>query len=52
MEIYSFRIATNGRHPTARLFLGDKGNLYGTTSFGGTGEQCQGGCGTVFEILP
>jgi hypothetical protein len=52
MEIYSFKIATKGRHPTARLFPGDKGNLYGTTSFGGTGEQCQGGCGTVFEILP
>jgi uncharacterized repeat protein (TIGR03803 family) len=26
------------------------GNLYGTTSIGGTGTKCNAGCGTVFEL--
>jgi uncharacterized repeat protein (TIGR03803 family) len=33
-----------------RSDLDSKGNLYGTTSGGGTGTACQ--CGTVFELSP
>jgi uncharacterized repeat protein (TIGR03803 family) len=32
------------------LTLDSAGNLYGTTSGGGTGTACDGGCGTVFEL--
>jgi len=27
-----------------------KGNMYGTTYYGGSGEACSGGCGTVFKM--
>ena len=26
------------------------GNLYGTTYEGGTSENCDGGCGTIFKV--
>ena len=37
--------------PEARLTLDKAGNLYGTTSSGGTGG-CAGGCGGVFKLSP
>ncbi len=40
-----------GAYPTGGL-TEIKGKLYGTTSVGGTGTNCNGGCGTVFELLP
>ena|SRR6202050_5595054 len=41
----------DGAGPTAGLIFDASGNLYGTTSEGGTGT-CKYGCGTVFEITP
>ncbi len=48
--LYSFKGGKDGASPSGTL-LNVKGNLYGTTSYGGTG--CSGspsGCGTVFEL--
>lgn len=42
----------DGNAPQAALVLGANGNFYGTTAAGGTGTNCIGGCGTVFEITP
>jgi uncharacterized repeat protein (TIGR03803 family) len=42
----------DGKFPNAGLILDNKGNLYGTTSFGGTQTGCGGrGCGNVFELV-
>jgi hypothetical protein len=50
-DIYSFAGPPDGSYPSARLIY-DGGKLYSTTQGGGTGQTCQGGCGTVFEISP
>ena len=48
----------DGASPYAGLTLGADGNFYGTTQFGGTGdnntciENSGQGCGTVFKITP
>jgi hypothetical protein len=49
--LYNLTGSPDGAHPTASLSFDSKGNLYSTTQWGGTG-QCQGGCGTVFEVSP
>ncbi len=42
---------TDGYYPVASLLV--DGNVYGTTSQGGSSGQCgQNGCGTVFEVTP
>jgi uncharacterized repeat protein (TIGR03803 family) len=48
--IYAFRGQGDGVRPLAGLIFDGSGNLYGTTSAGGTG-QCADGCGTVFELV-
>ena len=41
---------SDGYYPYAGLVLDEKGNLYGTTTYGGPyGEY---GCGTIFELTP
>jgi len=52
--IYSFcaqNSCTDGSDPSGGLILDEKGNLYGTTEFGGNGG-CDYGCGTVFKLAP
>jgi hypothetical protein len=48
--LYGFEGPPNGRTPL-NLAIGAGPAVYGITSYGGTG-QCQGGCGTVFEVWP
>jgi hypothetical protein len=51
--LYGFDTGGAGAgQPAAALVFDKRGNLYSTTQFGGTGESCQGGCGTVFEVSP
>lgn len=45
--LYSFQGASDGYNPVGGLIFDAAGNLYGTTSFGGSG-----GGGTVFELSP
>lgn len=42
---------SDGFAPVASMIEDQFGNLYGTTKLGGTGTNCQGGCGVVFEIV-
>jgi uncharacterized repeat protein (TIGR03803 family) len=52
-RLYSFQGDADGSGPNNLVF--DKnGNLYGTTSYGGSGSQdCFGGsCGSVFQLTP
>jgi uncharacterized repeat protein (TIGR03803 family) len=45
---------SDGLFPSAGLLRDAKGNLYGTTTYGGTGNcpDSNGGCGTVFKVDP
>jgi uncharacterized repeat protein (TIGR03803 family) len=49
--LHYFGADNDGRQPVAGLVFDAKGNLYGTTTAGGTGS-CDLGCGTVFELSP
>ena len=48
--LYGFTGSPDGAQPSANLIFDKHGNLYSTTMRGGTGQSCQGGCGTVFEV--
>lgn len=52
--IYSFRNqVVDGYDPQSALTFDSTGNLYGTTSQGGTANGgCYQGCGTVFKLTP
>jgi hypothetical protein len=43
---------TDGAGPYGGAILDADSHLYGTTAGGGTGDGCNGGCGTVFELAP
>ena len=47
--LYSFSKSSQGRTPLAGVTADAAGNLYGTTSTGGTGDRK---CGTVFKLSP
>jgi hypothetical protein len=50
-DTYSFAGPPDGSYPSASLIY-HLGRIYSTTQGGGTGQGCQGGCGTVFETSP
>jgi uncharacterized repeat protein (TIGR03803 family) len=50
--LYRFAGGSDGIGPEAGLTFDGAGNLYGTTVFGGGSANCNGGCGTVFELTP
>ena len=47
--LYNFTGGQDGAHPWAGITIDGAGNLYGTGSYGGSGN-CMGGCGTVFKL--
>jgi len=49
--LHTFKGAPDGGFPNGGVIVDAKGNIYGTTSEGGTGA-CSGGCGTVFRLSP
>jgi len=52
-SLYSFCTQSNctdGNQPEAALIVDSSGDLYGTTTGGGTNCQSQEGCGAVFEL--
>ena len=52
--LYGFLGGAGGSYPNASLIMDAKGNLYGTTYYGGNPSQSclPGGCGTVFKVTP
>jgi uncharacterized repeat protein (TIGR03803 family) len=48
--LYSFAGSPDGKGPEAGLVMDAKGNLYGTTYYGGTSTNCYLDCGTVFKV--
>jgi uncharacterized repeat protein (TIGR03803 family) len=49
--LYTFTGGADGGSPYAGLVLDNEGNLYGTTTAGGSGVfDCPTGCGTVFKV--
>jgi uncharacterized repeat protein (TIGR03803 family) len=53
---YSFHGGSDGANPAAGLIRDEAGNFYGTTFFGGGGNECgwqpPSGCGTVYKLAP
>jgi uncharacterized repeat protein (TIGR03803 family) len=50
--LYNFTGPPDGESPFGALALDPDGNLYGTTSWGGTGDCFSYGCGVVFKLVP
>ena len=50
--LHAFQGGEDGSLPYAGLMMDAAGNLFGTTSHGGGSTNCDGGCGTVFEVTP
>jgi uncharacterized repeat protein (TIGR03803 family) len=50
--LYRFSGGTDATNPQTGLVLDTQGRLYGTSQSGGNGTGCDGGCGTVYEVVP
>lgn len=50
LVLHNFAGAPDGASPTGGLVADATGNLYGTTTLGGTDSACS--CGTVFKLSP
>src|SRR5271155_280572 len=51
--LYNFQGTNDGKDPDSELTFDAAGNLYGATyDGGGLGTCTDGGCGTVFELMP
>jgi len=48
--LHSFTGTPDGSSPGASLLRDTAGNLYSTTTKGGSSNYCNGGCGTVFKV--
>jgi uncharacterized repeat protein (TIGR03803 family) len=48
--LYSFQGGTDGQYPQGRLARDARGNLFGTTVYGGANSCGSYNCGTVFKI--
>jgi uncharacterized repeat protein (TIGR03803 family) len=48
--VFTFDLEGIGSDPVGGVVQGTNGNLYGTTNYGGTSTNCDGGCGTVYEL--
>ena len=56
LYVFKGNAYNDGASPVGGLVIGKRGNLYGTTAYGGTGNcvllGALLGCGTVFELSP
>ena len=50
--LHKFTDGKDGLGPSSNLIFDPAGNLYGTTTSGGTSTLCESGCGTVFKLTP
>jgi hypothetical protein len=51
--LHSFGSGNDGGLVASGLVLDARGDLYGTTHWGGTGTGCgSNGCGVAFELMP
>jgi|HubBroStandDraft_4_1064222.scaffolds.fasta_scaffold20463_4 uncharacterized repeat protein (TIGR03803 family) len=50
--LHAFKGGSDGSYPTGNLLFDAAGNLYGTTSQGGSTNCSSYGCGTVFQLSP
>lgn len=51
VTLHKFNGAPDGLYPDAAVVLDSSGNVYGTTTWGGTGK-CYLGCGIVYKLSP
>jgi hypothetical protein len=56
LHVFRGKQHNDGEFPSGGVIADALGNIYGTTSYGGTGDcillGIKGGCGTVFELSP
>jgi uncharacterized repeat protein (TIGR03803 family) len=51
--LYAFKGGANGENPYGGVISDKAGNLYGTTSAGGSVHAChRHGCGTIYKVAP